>query len=58
MLLSLSVCLVVLIASPCLADIPEDLIHSLPGWNGALPSKQYSGYIKLDNTSEKYFHYW
>ena len=34
----------------------EDEITSLPGWEGELPSKQYSGY--LDITSSKHYHYW
>ncbi len=55
---SLSILLLALVASPALGAIPEHLIQSLPGWKGALPSKQYSGYIKLDQTSGKNLHYW
>ena len=29
-----------------LAAVPADLITSLPGWSGALPSNQYSGLVK------------
>ena len=43
---------------PGYSDIPDDLIKMLPGWSGALPSPQYSGYIKLDQTSGKELHYW
>lgn len=40
----------------CLADIPGDVITSLPGWRGPLPTKQYSGYIDISDT--KHMHYW
>ena len=40
------------------SDIPGDLIQSLPGWQGALPTKQYSGYINVNTTTGKYLHYW
>ena len=30
-----------------LGAIPADLITSLPGWEGALPSTQYSGYLPV-----------
>ena len=43
---------------PSYSDIPDDLIKTLPGWSGPLPSPQYSGYIKLDSTSGKELHYW
>ena len=58
MFLAVSTLMLMLLAGSSLADIPSDQIKSLPGWNGALPSKQYSGYIKLDQTSGKHFHYW
>lgn len=32
-----------------------DRITSLPGWNGNLPSPQYSGYL---NVSTTHLHYW
>ena len=47
-----------LLVVPGYSDIPDDLIKSLPGWSGPLPSPQYSGYIKLDQTSGKRLHYW
>jgi carboxypeptidase C (cathepsin A) len=34
----------------------SDLITSLPGWEGALPSAQYSGYLSISST--KHLHYW
>ena len=40
----------------CRADIPGDLIKSLPGWSGATPTAQYSGYIDISST--KHMHYW
>lgn len=41
-----------------LAAVPADLITSLPGWSGALPSNQYSGLVKLYPNSGKNLHYW
>ena len=37
------------------AAIAADQITALPGWNQALPSAQYSGYL---NVGAKYLHYW
>jgi carboxypeptidase C (cathepsin A) len=34
-----------------------DEVLSLPGWDGELPSKQYSGYLDLPSTN-KHLHYW
>lgn len=34
-----------------------DEILSLPGWDGPLPSRQFSGYLDLPG-SEKHIHYW
>ena len=41
-------------------DIAKDKIdgENLPGWNKPLPSAQYSGYIEVNATNEKYLHYW
>ena len=39
------------IASLGLAAIPGHEITSLPGWEGSLPTKMYSGYIPVGNTS-------
>ena len=47
-----------LVLSPALADIPEHKIKELPGWKGALPTTQYSGYIEINATTGKYLHYW
>lgn len=33
-----------------------DEIKSIPGWDGNLPSKQYSGYLNI--TESKHYHYW
>lgn len=49
---------VALFIVPGHSDIPNDLVKTLPGWSGPLPSPQYSGYIKLDSTSGKQLHYW
>jgi carboxypeptidase C (cathepsin A) len=40
-----------------LGAIPGDLITSLPGYNGTLKSKHYSGYLPVGN-KEKFLHYW
>ena len=40
----------------CYADIPGDVITSLPGWSRPTPTKQYSGYIDISDT--KHMHYW
>ncbi|RYH25297.1 hypothetical protein EON65_15590 [archaeon] len=42
--------------SALLAAYAPDEIVSLPGWNGALPSRQFSGYLNL--TSGTHLHYW
>ena len=38
------------------AAIAADEITTLPGWDGALPSKQYSGYLKV--TTARYSYCW
>lgn len=40
------------------AAYAPDEITSLPGWTGALPSKQYSGYLNVSSTPETHLHYW
>jgi len=41
------------------AAIAADEITSLPGWEGGLPSKMYSGYLKVKgDLGNKYYHYW
>ena len=43
----------------CHAEIKEDRITSLPGWEGELPSRMWSGYIQVPGDSgSKYYHYW
>lgn len=39
-----------------LAEIPGDEIKSLPGWDAALPSRQFSGFLNASDTSR--LHYW
>ena len=39
-----------------LAAPSSDEIKHLPGWNGSLPSKQFSGYLDISET--KHYHYW
>jgi carboxypeptidase C (cathepsin A) len=38
-----------------LAAYAPDEILSLPGWEGKLPSRQYSGYLNVSSTK---LHYW
>jgi len=40
------------------AAIPAHEITSLPGWKGALPTRQYSGYISVDDKHGRFLHYW
>eukprot|EP00054_Salpingoeca_dolichothecata_P027032 m.195908 g.195908 ORF g.195908 m.195908 type:complete len:439 (+) comp25839_c0_seq3:1515-2831(+) len=42
--------------SPSLAAVADDEVKALPGWSGALPSKQYSGYLQA--TGSRHLHYW
>jgi hypothetical protein len=44
------VCLSVVFSAPS-----EDEIKALPGWDGKLPSPQYSGYLKVETSM---LHYW
>ena len=46
-----------LFAATTRAAPAEDEVTSLPGWDGAFPSKQYSGYLDLPGTG-KHMHYW
>ncbi|KAL5463745.1 hypothetical protein EMCRGX_G032672 [Ephydatia muelleri] len=50
--------LVSLQLQPITPAVAGDEIASLPGWDGPLPTKQYSGYIEIDATTGKYLHYW
>jgi hypothetical protein len=45
-------CLLVSLAS---GEITQDEIKQLPGWDGPLPSRQFSGYLKVGS---KHMHYW
>ena len=42
------------------AQPAADKIVALPGWSGALPSDQYSGYLDVPgaNGNSKHYHYW
>lgn len=58
---SQTVALAALVALLCAtggrAAIDADEITSLPGWTGALPSRQWSGYIKVPgDRGSKYYH--
>lgn len=55
---TISILLVLTLKHHTLSAAPAgDKILSLPGWDGALPSTQYSGYLDLPGTS-KHIHYW
>eukprot|EP00823_Brevimastigomonas_motovehiculus_P006481 TRINITY_DN5372_c0_g1_i1.p1 TRINITY_DN5372_c0_g1~~TRINITY_DN5372_c0_g1_i1.p1 ORF type:complete len:462 (+),score=79.03 TRINITY_DN5372_c0_g1_i1:33-1418(+) len=41
-----------------LGEIPAHRITTLPGYTGTLPSKQYSGYISVDQKNGRNLHYW
>lgn len=49
-----------LIFTPALlrAAVPGDEVKALPGWSGSLPTRQYSGYISVDDKNGRYLHYW
>ena len=37
----------------------QDEIKQLPGWNDALPSRHFSGYLQVPGDyGNKYYHYW
>jgi serine carboxypeptidase-like clade 1 len=40
------------------AAVPADEVLSLPGWKGKLPTRQYSGYVEIDEKTGKSLHYW
>ena len=40
------------------AAVPTDEIISLPGWERKLPTRQYSGYVEIDEHTGKSLHYW
>lgn len=40
------------------AVVPGDEITSLPGWSGALPSRQFSGYMPVGPAKDRFIHYW
>ena len=40
------------------AEVPADEIKSLPGWDGALPTRQWSGFININEATGKFLHYW
>lgn len=44
--------------SAVLCDIPAHEVKSLPGWEGPLPTRQYSGYIDINPATGKNLHYW
>ena len=50
--------LIVALGCQCEAAIDSDEVTSLPGWDGPLPSKQYSGYVEINATTGKTLHYW
>mmetsp|Transcript_23588 Transcript_23588/g.67441 ORF Transcript_23588/g.67441 Transcript_23588/m.67441 type:complete len:465 (-) Transcript_23588:86-1480(-) len=38
-----------------LGEVPNDEVKALPGWDGPLPSRQFSGYLKVGS---RHMHYW
>ena len=47
-----------LATAAALTAVAKDEVTSLPGWAGALPSKQYSGYLSFGPSSRKHIHYY
>ena len=56
MMAPFSFLLIVIFAATMKAAPEDDAVLSLPGWDGDLPSPQYSGY--LDVGEAKHLHYW
>jgi len=47
------------LVSPTTAAARDDQVLSLPGWEGALPSKQFSGLVSTGSEEKNAtFHYW
>ena len=46
-----------LLLSPVTADVPADLIDTIPGY-GKPPSKHYSGFLPVDDAKTVFLHYW
>ena len=56
-LVFVTICLCII--NPTQSAIASDEIKSMPGYNGTLPSKQYSGMLMVPNTNpQRYYHYW
>jgi carboxypeptidase C (cathepsin A) len=53
---TLTLALGAMAAGTASAAVAADEVLALPGWTGALPSKQYSGYLNASDTS--HLHYW
>jgi hypothetical protein len=51
----MSVLLLAACLSAVLAAVPEDEIKALPGWDGPLSSKQYSGYLAVGKAHMHYY---
>jgi len=47
-----------LTALGALAAVPQDEVTALPGWDKALPSKHYSGYLNIDEANGRALHYY
>jgi carboxypeptidase C (cathepsin A) len=56
--MSMSLILLFVVLTVNNAAIPGDEVSGLPGWNGRLPTAQYSGYIPVDNAMTRFIHYW
>ncbi len=49
------------IAFDIVVALKKDEIHHLPGWDGSLPSRHFSGYLNFSGSSSpfgKHMHYW
>jgi len=50
--------LIAFFAASVIADVPGDLVTTLPGYNGKLPQRHYSGFVASDAAESVYLHYW
>ena len=50
----------VLLTAPSYSLIEKDEVKQMPGYEGNMPSKQYSGMLEVPNTGDvqRYYHYW
>ena len=56
MILSSALLLLLFVLSSCAAPA-DDEVQSLPGWAGALPSRHYSGYLRVAGGTNLHYYF-